>query len=615
MKKIVRLLALSMLALSMMASVAMAQVAVLCYHEIDRANDDFAVTSHQLDEQLSWLKNNGWHFVSLDEYLAYTRGQKQLPDKSVMITFDDGYESFYTKAYPLLQKYQIPGMLAIVTSWTDGEGKPTDVQKLATWDQLREMEKSGLVTVASHTHAMHKQQAIDPQGDRDGVAGNRLYLNKRYETDEEYRSRLNHDFQATQRLFREKLGHQARVVVWPYGIYSTEAIKAAQDNGMEGAFLLDGGINDTGDKARLYAKRMIMTQDITMKRFQKLLTKDHDEWNNKPLRMAQVDIDKLYDKDAQRFQRNIDSTIQQLQANKISLVALQAFSDPDGDGNVDDVYFHNSVIPVKYDIFNHIANRMMQQRLRIVAWMPGLNYQGLGAKDGHNMVQAQGKGKAGWYHRLSPFDTKNIQQIAQLYKDLGSYTPVMGVLFQDDLYLNDFEDLSAAGKAAYKQRTGRELDKLNHKDKKQMNEWTRMKTEQLTKVSLTLADAFKQSRPNAVIMRDIYAEPVLDPESEEWFAQNYQDYLKNYNYTVVMAYPYMDGEKDPMGYLSNVAAAVKAAGGTSKTIVKIQTYDWNKERWLSRQVFNQQLQTLKKGGMLHLGYYPNTFYTWDWVRK
>ena len=610
MKKIIRLLVLSMLVLSMLASVAMAQVAVLCYHEIDRANDDFSVTSHELGNQLSWLKKNGWHFVSLDEYLAYTRGQKKLPDKSVMITFDDGYESFYTKVYPLLQKYQIPGMLAIVTSWTDGEGKPTDVQKLATWDQLREMERSGLVTVVSHTHAMHKQQAIDPQGDRDSVAGNRLYLNDRYETDEEYRSRLNHDFQATQRLFQEKLGHPARVVVWPYGIYSAEAIKAAQDNGMEGSFLLDGGINGTGDKARLYAKRMIMTQDITIERFQKLLTKDHDEWNDRPLRMAQVDIDKLYDKDAQRFQYNIDSTIQQLRANGISLVALQAFADPDGDGNVDDVYFHNSVIPVKYDIFNHIANRMMQQRLRIVAWMPGLNYQRLGAKDGKNMVQAQGKGKGGWYHRLSPFDTKNIQQVTQLYKDLGDYTPVMGVMFQDDLYLNDFEDMSAAGKAAYKQQTGRDLEKLDHKNKKQMNEWTRMKTKQLTKVSLTLADAFKQHRPNAVILRDIYAEPVLNPESEEWFAQNYQDYLQNYDYTVVMAYPYMDGEKDPMGYLSNVAAAVKAAGGTSKTIVKIQTYDWKKERWLGRRGFNQQLQTLKKDGIQHLGYYPNTFYAW-----
>ena len=616
--KLFRLLILSLLVVGMMSSEAMAQVAILCYHEVDRPNDDFAVSSHQLDDELQWLKQDGWCFVSLDDYLAYTKGQKQLPDKSVMITFDDGYESFYTKVYPLLQKYEIPGMLAIVTSWTNGEGKPTDVQNLATWEQLREMEQSHLVTVVSHTHALHKQQAIDPQGDMDGVAGNRLYLNDRYENDEEYYSRLNHDFQMTQKMFKEKLDHASRVVVWPYGIYSAVSIKAALDNGMEGTFLLDGGINGTGRSAQIYAKRMIMSRAVTLDHFKKLLTKDHDEWNDKPLRMAQVDIDNLYDKDEQQFQRNIDSTIQQLQANKINLVALQAFADPDGDGNVDDVYFHNSVIPVKYDVFNHVADRMMQQRLNVVAWVPGLNYQGLGAKDGHNMVQAQKKNEAGWYHRLSPFDSKNIQQITQLYKDLGNYTPVMGILFQDDLYLNDFEDMSAAGKAVYHQKTGHWLENLDHNDKKQMNEWTRIKTEQLTKVSLKLADAFKENRPNAIILRDIYGEPVLDKDSEEWFAQNYKDYLKIYDYTVIMAYPYMDGEKDPMGYLGEVAAAVKAAGGIEKTIVKIQTYDWKKERWLSRQIFNQQLQVLQKDGMKNLGYYPSTFYAWtykSWTSK
>lgn len=608
--RLLRLLMLSLLVLGIMSSAAMAQVAVLCYHEVDRPNDNFAVSNHQLDDELQWLKQDGWHFVSLDEYLAYTKGQLQLPDKSVMITFDDGYESFYSKVYPLLKKYKVPAMLAIVTSWTNGEGKPTDVQDLATWDQLREMEQSQLVTVVSHTHALHKQQAIDPQGDRNGIAGNRLYLNNRYETDEEYRSRLNHDFQMTQTLFKEKLGHASRVVVWPYGIYSAESIKAALDSGMEGTFLLDGGINGTGRTAQLYAKRMIMSREVTPDHFKKLLTKDHDEWNDKPLRMAQVDIDNLYDADEQQFQRNIDSTIQQLQANQINLVALQAFADPDGDGNVDDVYFHNSVIPVKHDVFNHVAGRMMQQMLNVVAWVPGLNYQGLASSDGNNMVQAQEKTKAGWYHRLSPFDAKNIQQITQLYRDLGNYTPVMGILFQDDLYLNDFEDMSAAGKSAYQQQTGRPLDKLDHHNKKQMNEWTKMKTEQLTRVSLKLADAFKQNRPNAVILRDIYAEPVVNTESAEWFAQNYQDYLKNYDYTVIMAYPYMDGEKDPMGYLGKVAAAVKAAGGTDKTIVKIQTYDWKKDRWLGRQIFNKQLQVLKKDGMKNLGYYPNTFYAW-----
>ena len=168
--------------------VVMAKVAIFCYHEIDRPNDSFAISSGRFESHLKYLQKAGYHFVTLDEYLAYTDGKLNLPEKSVMITFDDGYQSFYTKVYPLLKKYDVPAMLAIVTSWTDGEGLPTDVRAVATWDELREMEKNGLVTIVSHSHALHKQQALDPQGDRNGIAGAHLYLNGRYETDEEYKS-------------------------------------------------------------------------------------------------------------------------------------------------------------------------------------------------------------------------------------------------------------------------------------------------------------------------------------------------------------------------------------------------------------------------------------------
>ena len=83
-----------------------------------------------------------------------------------------------------------------------------------------------------------------------------------------------------------------------------------------------------------------------------------------------------------------------------------------------------------------------------------------------------------------------------------------------------------------------------------------------------------------------------------------------YNYPVVMAYPQMDHQADAQAYLQHVAQAVKKAGGTEKTIVKIQSYDWEKEKWLDKDTFQDELKTLKKAGVRHVGVYPQTFHTW-----
>lgn len=610
MKKILKIFTLAAALVVLGAQVALASVAILCYHEVDRPGDKFAVTSSALKSQLAYLQKNGYHFVSLDEYIRYTRGELTLPEKSVMITFDDGYQSFYTRAYPILKQYNAPAMLAVVTSWTDGEGKPTDVRSLATWDELRELEASGLVTVVSHSHALHKQQAIDPQGDRNGVAGYHLYINQRYETDDEYQARLAADMAETQRLFAEHLGHKSRAIVWPYGIYSAQSIDAALASGAEATFLLDGGLeSQPGDSARIYAKRMIMASDVDMKHFVSLLTKNHEEWNSAGIRLAQVDMDNIYDKDLTQFNRNLATLATQLDDNDINLVALQAFADPDGDGNVDKVYFENSVVPVEADVFTHVANSLMQRNINVVAWLPTLNYTALATADGSNLVQSTGE--KGWYNRISPFDDTAMARVATLYRELGAHTPVFGVLFQDDLYLNDGEDVSAPAQAAYKKAFGTELTALDRKNEAQMARFAALKTKKLTDVSMQMAAAFKETRPNAVIMRDIYTAPVQDKKSTAWFAQDYQDFLASYDYTVVMAYPYMDNAESPTSYLQGIASAVKSAGGAERSIVKIQSYDWKNERWIGAENFKQQLQTLERAGLKNLGYYPNTFYRWE----
>ena len=588
---------------------AFASVTILCYHEVDRAGDAFAVSHKRLEEHLKFLKNDDWHFVSLDEYVRYCRGELKLPDKSVMITFDDGYRSFYTKVYPLLKKYQAPGMLAIVSSWTNHEEKPNDVRDAASWEELKEMEDSGLVTVVSHTHAMHKQQDVNPQGGRNGVVGSHLYFGARYETDAEYHTRVTNDIQEVQRLFQQHLGHKARAMVWPYGIYTKEAVEIAVQSGMEATFLLDGGINEASEDFLLYAKRIIMESDFDTSRLKKLLTVNHDTWDSAGIRLAQVDLDNIYDENPTKYQQNVNELLTQLANNNINAVALQAFADPDGDGNVDEVYFANSQIPVRADILGDVANRLQQQLITVIAWLPTLNYQTLIKPDDSNAVIS--RGEKGWYHRLSPFDQDALSHVNQLFYDLAANTQIDGILLQDDLYLNQDEDFSISAQKAYRQEFGKDLTAINTTDQAELAAFTQWKRSALNKATDGAVHAFKSLRPHAVIMRDIYAGALLYPDAENWLGQSYDDYLTKYDYTVVMAYTFMDKEDKPYDYLKKIAQVVKDKQGGSKTLIKIQTYDWDNHHWLNNKIFSRQMHTLKAAGMKNLGYYPLGFVHWE----
>src|ERR1700761_6203168 len=151
---------------------------VLAYHDVrddvgmlaDRDPD--AISTDHLVSHFDWLKANGYHVVSLEDVLQAEQGVKPLPSDAVLLTFDDGLESFYTRVYPLLRAYDYPAVQALVGSWMDmpdGQRMPyngaeCDRSCFLTWDQVAEMHKSGLVEFASHSWQMHQGMNANPQG-------------------------------------------------------------------------------------------------------------------------------------------------------------------------------------------------------------------------------------------------------------------------------------------------------------------------------------------------------------------------------------------------------------------------------------------------------------------
>ena len=115
------------------------EIPIFNYHE---------VTPEELEPDLEYLKDNGYVTLGLEEFMRASQAKKR-PARSVMLTFDDAWSSFWTVALPLLRKYQMRAVLFAPTYWMNGAG-PQGL--FMNWDQLRDSVASGHVDVQSHAH-------------------------------------------------------------------------------------------------------------------------------------------------------------------------------------------------------------------------------------------------------------------------------------------------------------------------------------------------------------------------------------------------------------------------------------------------------------------------------
>ncbi len=125
-----------------------AKIPIIMYHDIAATKEvSWDVTPDELERHFQALQEGGYTPISMDQMVNHLRTGSQLPEKPVLLTFDDNYIGQYQYAFPLLKKYNYPAVWSVHTRFVGTGGK----KPKATWDQLREMSKSGLITVASHT--------------------------------------------------------------------------------------------------------------------------------------------------------------------------------------------------------------------------------------------------------------------------------------------------------------------------------------------------------------------------------------------------------------------------------------------------------------------------------
>ncbi|WJH36233.1 polysaccharide deacetylase family protein [Paenibacillus sp. CC-CFT747] len=205
------------------------QVAVLAYHHIDEtAESGVTITPDLFRRQLEYLQDKDYHFITLEDFKGFLAGGP-VPANATLVTFDDGYQSFYTKAYPILKELDIPAVNFVITGDLE-HPLDTRIPSLSR-DQIQEMTTSPLsVTAQCHTHRLHRKSQ----------EGTPLLLKQktdgRLETPEEYASRIQNDTASCLRELDRIENRKHDSFAYPFGLFDKEAENNIQSAGIAFAF-------------------------------------------------------------------------------------------------------------------------------------------------------------------------------------------------------------------------------------------------------------------------------------------------------------------------------------------------------------------------------------------
>ena len=218
------------------------KIPVLLYHnfvtqvpETDPDNFNYINTPESFEENIKILLENGYTIISMKELDEANNYKKELPNKPIIITFDDGYYSNYEYIYPILKKYNIKASIFIIT---DKIGQEIDGIKYLDWDECLEMQNSGLVEIFSHSkkHVFYDKLPV---------------------------REIRDDVKESYRMIEKHLGKQKlKVFAYPYGAYTNETVQTLKNNGIDFQ-VYDIGINNFRSLDKNFIKRINIPCEMT----------------------------------------------------------------------------------------------------------------------------------------------------------------------------------------------------------------------------------------------------------------------------------------------------------------------------------------------------------------
>jgi len=187
-------------------------VPILCYHNLaPQSKGRLVLGVKSFEEQMHYLKSQGYRVVSLKEFLEFTSLKKQLPRKSLVLTFDDGYRAFIQYAYPILKEL---GFTATLFVYTDYIGAGVTA---LSWADLKKLAAEGFdIEAHSKSHGNMRRAAT--------------------ESADEYTKRLAAELNVPKDLFSKNLGYLPQSLAYPYGSQDDVVVQRTKERGYVAAF-------------------------------------------------------------------------------------------------------------------------------------------------------------------------------------------------------------------------------------------------------------------------------------------------------------------------------------------------------------------------------------------
>lgn len=210
---------------------------IIMYHHISEdknALNDYVISPEELESDFRYIKEQGYTSLFPDELFKYTEGSLSLPEKVIMITFDDGFESVYRYAYPLAVKYGLKFTVAVYGKETERFSKSDDhniLYSYMTWDEIKELSESKICEIANHTYSLHSTQG------RNGITRNK---NEDLDT---YLKTVSEDILNLQN-YLAKTEIKPDVFVYPYGFYCKDSKALIKSLGFKMSFICTEGVNE-----------------------------------------------------------------------------------------------------------------------------------------------------------------------------------------------------------------------------------------------------------------------------------------------------------------------------------------------------------------------------------